>query len=83
MIINTKTYIRHINRPEWGLGKVTQVLSQNKSRANFKYVSLKTLIYSPDFIHIETSKESSLSRKNLARQQQPLGQDQGRDHQLF
>jgi len=58
MILNTKTYIRHINRPEWGLGKVTQVLSQEKFSAFFINKGFIKLIYSPDLIQIETEIDS-------------------------
>ncbi len=53
MIPNNTNYIRHINKPEWGLGKVTQVLSPKKFRAFFVNTGITTLLYSPKYISIE------------------------------
>ncbi len=53
MILNNETYIRHINKPDWGLGKVTQVLSPKKFRAFFVNIGMTTLLYSPNYISIE------------------------------
>ena len=58
MILNNQTYIRHKNKPEWGIGKVTQVLSQEKFSAFFVNKGFKKLIYSPDYIQIETEIDS-------------------------
>ena len=58
MILNNKTYIRHINKPEWGLGKVTQVLSPTKFRAFFVNIGMATLLYSPNYISIENEIKS-------------------------
>ena len=58
MILNNKTYIRHTNKPEWGLGKVTQVLNPEKFSAFFENRGFKILIYSPNYIQIETGIES-------------------------
>ena len=54
MILNNKTYIRHTNKPEWGLGKVTQVLDPKKFSAFFENKGHKVLIYSPNYIQIES-----------------------------
>ncbi len=58
MILNNKTYIRHKNKSEWGLGKVIQVLSPKKFSAFFENRGYKILIYSPNYIQIETRIES-------------------------
>ncbi len=58
MILNNKTYIRHTNKPEWGLGKVTQVLNPQKFSAFFENKGHKILIYSPNYIQIESEIES-------------------------
>ncbi len=58
MILNNETYIRHINKPEWGLGKVTQVLSPKKFRAFFVNTGMTTLLYSPNYISIEKNIKS-------------------------
>ena len=58
MILNNKTYIRHKNKPEWGLGKVIQVLNPEKFSAFFENRGYKILIYSPNYIQIETGIES-------------------------
>lgn len=58
MILNNKTFIRHINKPEWGLGKVTQVLSPKKFRAFFVNTGITTLLYSPNYISIENEIKS-------------------------
>lgn len=58
MILNNKSYIRHTNKPEWGLGKVTQVLNPKKFGAFFENRGYKILIYSPNYIQIESEIES-------------------------
>ncbi len=58
MILNNKTYIRHTNKPEWGLGKVTQVLNPKKFSAFFENKGHKILIYSPNYIQIEPEIDS-------------------------
>ncbi|MCD6533688.1 MAG: hypothetical protein J7L25_06395 [Deltaproteobacteria bacterium] len=52
MILNNRTFIKHKNKPEWGLGKVTQVLSPSKFRAFFLNSGMTTLLYSPNYIEI-------------------------------
>lgn len=52
MRLNNRTFIKHKNKPEWGLGKVTQVLSPSKFRAFFINSGMTTLLYSPNYIEI-------------------------------
>lgn len=52
MILNNRTFIKHKNKPEWGLGKVTQVLSPSKFRVFFLNSGMTTLLYSPNYIEI-------------------------------
>ena len=52
MRLNNRTFIKHKNKPEWGLGKVTQVLSPSKFRAFFINNGMRTLLYNPDYIDI-------------------------------
>jgi len=52
MRLNNKMFIKHKNKPEWGLGKITQVLSPSKFRAFFINNGMITLLYNPDYIEI-------------------------------
>jgi len=65
MILTNKTYIRHKKMPDWGLGKVTQVQTDNKFHAFFINAGFKRLTYSPDFIEIEPEIESHQFLDNI------------------
>ena len=54
MDLNVNDYITHKIRPDWGVGRVTKLLSTEKFVVNFKSAGIKKLIYNPEYISIET-----------------------------
>ncbi|MEA3240593.1 MAG: DUF3553 domain-containing protein [Pseudomonadota bacterium] len=54
MMIEKGNYITHVNKSEWGLGKVISVFNNNKFQTFFVNAGLKLLDYNLEFIQVES-----------------------------